>query len=130
MTWDDLEEFKDDMRSKPVATITHRKSIVLNSGFVSQAGSSVGSNEYVQLMFSPQNKAIAFNFVSDGTLPGASKLVRGTNYQISAASFLNVAIPRMGFKEDEVIGKYDLQEVEIPEKGKMWVIFLGKKMDS
>ena len=124
--WNDLETFdKVGIRlGRPFISISKRKSLGLNAAFQRQAEKQIGSKEYVVLAYSKSNKAIVFEFTDPEDSKGAIKMSgTGKTKYVSTSSFFNY----YSIDADQYEGSYIPQLVDIPGKGKQWVVFLDEK---
>lgn len=123
--WDDLEVFtsKGAKIKDARITILDTSSFLFNAGFCHKA--SVADNSHVIVSYSPQNKAIVFQFTSDSKAAGALKLIqRSGGASFGSRSFFNYY-----FLAPKVIaGRYQPVKKKLPKIGDAWIISLDNKL--
>ena len=123
--WDDLEVFtsKGAKLKDARITITENCAFMLNAGFCHRA--DVIEKSHVVVSYSPQNKAIVFQFTSDGSAVGALKLIqRSGGASFGSRSFFSYYF----LDPNEVAGKYEPVKKKIPNLGETWIINLDEKL--
>jgi len=123
--WDDIEVFtsKGARLKDARITITENCGLVFNAGFCHRA--AVNERSHVVVSYSPQNKAIVFQFTSDGNAAGALKLLHSSG----SASFGSRSFFSYYFLDpNKVAGRYEPVKKKIPKIGDGWVINLGDKL--
>lgn len=141
--WSDLEVFMHvgAKIGKPYIKITPRKSITFSSGFIHHAKTQIFGMTYAVLCFSKTKNAIVFRFTENSDLPGATKISINSgatkkakennissdtakgNASIAARAFFNY----YSIDEKKYAGKYEAVLEDVPNLGKSWVVYLGKR---
>lgn len=123
--WDDIDLFRNSGAkiSLPYVTISRVGSINLSAGFLHYAENQIDSCGYVELRYSKINNAILFKFTNVATDKITIKLTRPSaakNGSIAAKSFLS-------YYNITVTGRFIAKLEEIPQLGKLWVIYLNEQ---
>jgi hypothetical protein len=123
--WDDLEVFtsKGAKLKDARITITENCTFVLNAGFCHRA--DVIEKTHVVVSYSPQNKAVVFQFTSDSNAVGALKLIqRSGGASFGSRSFFSYYF----LDPNQVAGRYEPAKKRIPKIGDGWVINLEHRL--
>ena len=128
LDWTDLDKFKDVGTRLPSKTPTIRlnknRSFAFSKSFQRAAEDQL--KEYVIFSYSKSNKAIVLEFTEDNNVPGVVKLSGGSSTKyVAARSFFNY----YQLDAEKYQGRYTPELIEIPGKGKLWVIFLTEDVD-
>ncbi|MDD5039158.1 MAG: hypothetical protein PHN78_07575 [Dehalococcoidales bacterium] len=122
--WDDVEVFTSKgakLKDARIA-ITENCAFVLNAGFCHRA--DITEKSHVVVSYSPQNKAIIFQFTSDGNAIGALKLMqRSGGASFGSRSFFSYYF----LDPNQSAGRYEPVKKKIPKIGEAWVINLDEK---
>lgn len=120
--WSDLKTFVTVKHrvSSPTISINKGVTISFNAGFRRQ----VDIKKFVILSYCPSKKAIVFEFTKEANKTNPLKIT--CNYTISIKSFFNFYNIDKTYQH----GSYQPQLETIPGKGKRWVIYLDKKIQT
>ena len=124
-SWEDLETFtsKGARIKDAKITIIETSSMLLNAGFCHKA--SIAEKSHVIVSYSPQNKAIVFQFTSDANALGALKLIqRSGGASFGSRSFFNYYF----LNPKKLAGRYEPIKRKLPKIGDAWIIYLDKRI--
>ncbi len=123
--WDDLEVFTSKGARLKYARITILETsiILLNAGFYHKA--KVADKSHIILSFSPQNRAMVFQFTSDAKAAGALAIIkRSGGAQLGSRSFFTYYL----LNPKDLAGRYEPVKKKLPKIGDAWVIRLDSKL--
>ncbi len=123
--WGDIKIFeaKGARIGEPKVNILASAQILFNAGFVHTA--NISDKTHVILGYSAANRAIIFQFTSDGQAPGALTIVkRSGGASVGTRSFFNYYF----LKPRAVAGHYIPKKEKLPKIGDAWIIMLDDKL--
>lgn len=121
--WDDLRVCKLGKMKTPYVTISENKTIRFSRSFLNQADNQIRGMKNIAIYFSKKNKAIVFEFLSEGND------INSSEFKATPVSFLSAAylFDDNSLDAKEFRGRQTAKYENIPGVGGRWVVYLKKQ---